>query len=141
MSTLFTTSTIGFPDFCSIVQTSWSAAVIPSRISVIKIITFAISIASSACILICSKIISFEYGSIPPVSIIVKVFPHHSPSAKIRSRVTPGVSSTIDMRFPAILLNNVDFPTFGLPTMAIMGFDIYFAPFFLQYRKLSVFIT
>ena len=36
--------------------------------------------------------------------------------------VTPGVSSTIEIRSPAIRLNNVDFPTFGRPTTATIGF-------------------
>jgi len=36
----------------------------------------------------------------------------------------------MDRRFPTILLNRVDLPTFGLPTTAISGFDIEI-PFFL----------
>lgn len=38
--------------------------------------------------------------------------------------VTPGVSSTMERRFPINLLNSMDLPTFGRPTMATMGFDI-----------------
>ena len=60
-------------------------------------------------------------GSIPPVSIKVKYLFNHSTSVNILSLVTPGVSSTIDILFPANLLNRVDFPTFGLPTTATMG--------------------
>ena len=37
------------------------------------------------------------------------------------SLVTPGVSSTMDRRFPAILLKSIDLPTFGRPTIAISG--------------------
>ena len=60
----------------------------------------------------------------PPVSTREKVRPHHSPSPKILSRVTPGVSSTMDSRCPTILLNSVDLPTLGRPTMATIGFAI-----------------
>ena len=51
-------------------------------------------------------------------SISVKAWFCHSQSAYTRSRVTPGVSSTIDIRLPAILLKNVDLPTLGRPTTA-----------------------
>ena len=40
----------------------------------------------------------------------------------MRSRVTPGVSSTMESRFPMSLLNSMDLPTLGRPTMATMGF-------------------
>jgi len=39
----------------------------------------------------------------------------------ILSRVTPGSSSTIAVLLPTILLNSVDLPTFGLPTIATVG--------------------
>ena len=42
----------------------------------------------------------------------------------MRSRVTPGLSSTMEIFSPASLLNNVDFPTFGRPTMATSGRDV-----------------
>ena len=38
--------------------------------------------------------------------------------------VTPGVSSTMERRRPMILLNSMDLPTLGRPTMAIRGLDI-----------------
>ena len=41
--------------------------------------------------------------------------------AERRSRVTPGSSCTMAMRLPAILLKMADFPTLGLPTMAMVG--------------------
>ncbi len=41
--------------------------------------------------------------------------------AVTRSRVTPGVGSTIDTFDPAIRFNNELLPTFGRPTMAILG--------------------
>src|SRR5437764_7426187 len=41
--------------------------------------------------------------------------------AVMRSRVTPGVGSTIAMRRPASQLNSDDLPTFGRPTIATIG--------------------
>src|SRR5713226_5653984 len=40
----------------------------------------------------------------------------------MRSRVVPGMSSTIAWRCPTRRLNSVDLPTFGRPTMATTGF-------------------
>ena len=57
----------------------------------------------------------------------------HSHSPKMRSRVTPGVSSTMERRCPISLLNSVDLPTFGRPTMATIGLDIRFSSFFFPY--------
>src|SRR5574344_1683075 len=51
----------------------------------------------------------------------------HSASAYNLSLVTPGVSSTIEIRLLTNILNRVDFPTLGLPTMATIGLLI-FAP-------------
>ena len=39
----------------------------------------------------------------------------------MRSRVTPAVGSTIDMRLPASQLKKDDLPTLGLPTIATEG--------------------
>lgn len=39
-----------------------------------------------------------------------------------------GVSLTIEIFSPASALNNVDFPTFGLPTMAMIGLLIIYIP-------------
>ena len=72
---------------------------------------------------------SFDFGSIPPVSIIVNSLFNHVISAYILSLVTPGVSSTIERRSPISLLKSVDFPTLGLPTIATMGFAILTSPF------------
>ena len=60
-------------------------------------------------------------GSIPPVSIIVKLRSSQELSAYILSLVIPGVSFTIEIRDPAITLKSDDFPTLGRPTMATMG--------------------
>ena len=47
--------------------------------------------------------------------------PSHSASRILRSRVTPGRSSTIAACSPMMRLNNVDLPTFGRPTTATSG--------------------
>ena len=46
--------------------------------------------------------------------------------------VTPGVSSTMERRFPMSLLNSMDLPTLGRPTMATMGFTSRALPFLIQ---------
>ena len=40
--------------------------------------------------------------------------------------MTPGISSTMEIRSPAIRLNIVDLPTFGRPTIATVGNAINF---------------
>ena len=57
----------------------------------------------------------------PPVSISMNDRPFHSASYLTRSRVTPGVSSTIASRRPMIRLTKVDFPTLGRPIIATFG--------------------
>ena len=52
-------------------------------------------------------------------------FPDHSVCLYSLSLVTPGSSFTIDNLCPINLLNNVDFPTFGLPTIATTGFILF----------------
>ena len=42
-------------------------------------------------------------------------------SAEMRSRVTPGVGSTMEIRRPASLLKRLLLPTFGRPMMASLG--------------------
>src|SRR5699024_3123016 len=96
----------------------------PVRRSVMKIITSACEIAVSAWKRMNCKISLSLFGSIPPVSIMVKSRPRQSLSAYRRSRVTPGVSSTMDRRLPASRLNSWLLPTFGRPTMATIGFGI-----------------
>ena len=83
--------------------TSWSAAVIPVRISHTKMMTVAEAMAISACSRINDKIWSSVPGSMPPVSTKSNVRPRHSAWAYSRSRVTPGVSSTMDNRLPVSL--------------------------------------
>src|SRR4051812_17120696 len=60
-------------------------------------------------------------SSNPAVSMTLKTMPARFASPSRRSRVTPGRSSTSARRFPTSLLNRVDLPTFGRPTMATVG--------------------
>ena len=57
----------------------------------------------------------------PALSTNTNRTPYHSASVDTLSRVVPGVSETIAIRLPARRLNRVDLPTFGRPTMAIIG--------------------
>src|SRR5262245_2706670 len=57
----------------------------------------------------------------PAVSTSSNAAPPSSTIAETRSRVTPGLGSTIEMRRPAIALRSDDLPTFWRPTMAMMG--------------------
>ena len=57
----------------------------------------------------------------PALSTNTNRTPYHSASVDTLSRVVPGVSETIAIRLPARRLNSVDLPTFGRPTMAIIG--------------------
>ena len=87
-----------------------------------KTMTVAVEMAISACSRMKARIWSSVPGSMPPVSTISKVRFLHSHWAYSRSRVTPGVSSTMDSRRPHNLLKSMDLPTFGLPTIATRGF-------------------
>ena len=78
------------------------------------------SIAISAPALTATEIPS-GLDSQPPVSITMNLRPPHSHSYWTRSRVTPGVSSTIASRLPINRFINVDFPTFGLPKIPTIG--------------------
>src|SRR5213079_799890 len=60
-------------------------------------------------------------GTIPPVSTSQNRRPFHSAAPKCRSRVTPGLASTIASRPPMSRLNSVDLPTLGRPMMATVG--------------------
>ena len=93
--------------------------------------TSAAAIAISACARICRSSALLVSGSMPPVSTSVRTRPFHSTSAEMRSRVTPGVSSTIEMRSPVSLLKNVLFPTFGRPTTATMPLPLRVPSLFL----------
>ena len=110
-------------DLSSMVAISRSAAVTPVVRSVTKTMTSAVSMANSACSRMNRSISLSVVGSMPPVSTRANSRPDQSVVAKIRSRVTPGVSTTMARRFPTSRLNSMDLPTFGRPTMATTGFD------------------
>ena len=102
---------------CTKMSSSSSA---PTCASTTKASTSASCIASSADALTCTEMPS-GLDSQPPVSIIINLRPPHSHSYCTRSRVTPGVSSTIASRRPMKRFINVDFPTFGRPKIATIG--------------------
>ena len=52
-------------------------------------------------------------SSQPPVSTTRNARPFHSATSSLRSRVTPGRSSTIAARRPTMRFTSVDLPTFG----------------------------
>ncbi len=64
---------------------------------------------------------SLPPGIQPPVSTSRKGTPCHSASTSLRSRVTPGFSSTMATRLPTMRFTRVDLPTLGRPTMATVG--------------------
>ena len=97
-----------------------SSSSAPTCASTTKANTSASRIACSAPALTWIEIPS-GFASQPPVSITIKRRPPHSHSYCTRSRVTPGVSSTIASRRPMKRLINVDFPTFGRPKIATTG--------------------
>ena len=64
---------------------------------------------------------SLPPGNQPPVSTSMKWTPSQSASVSLRSRVTPGRSSTMATCSPTIRLNSVLLPTLGRPTMTTVG--------------------
>ncbi len=144
MSALFTASTTGLRDRRSMSAISASIAVTPPFTSVIITITSASSMARVACSRTSSinsadptargstfflflRIFSRPMSS-PPVSTRVNSVSIQDASAYRRSLVVPGMSSTIASRSPTTRLNRVDFPTFGLPTIATIGFLLFLLP-------------
>ena len=78
LSTLLTARTTGLWERRSISATLASASCMPCRTSVMKMITSAVSMAICACSRICDRMMSLLSGSIPPVSIRVKLRSSHS---------------------------------------------------------------
>ena len=97
-----------------------SSSKAPTCASTTNAKTSASCIANSAEALTCTEIPS-GFDSQPPVSIIMNLRPPHSHSYCTRSRVTPGVSSTIASRRPINRLIKVDLPTLGRPKIATIG--------------------
>src|SRR4051812_49201155 len=59
----------------------------------------------------------------PPVSTSSTNLSSIESGAEIRSRVTPGMSCTMEMRLPTRALSRELFPTLGRPTIATVGMD------------------
>ncbi len=108
-------------------RATWaSSSVIPTAQSRTSRSTSASVMARSACALtarvrvLASSVVA-SGGSHPPVSTMLNGRPCHSASRTLRSRVTPGFSSTMVRRPPTMRFTRVDFPTFGRPMTATIG--------------------
>ena len=119
-STLLATSITFLCDLRSKVKRDSSSSSAPTWASTTKSTKSDSAIASSAPAVIFSEIPS-GLTSQPPVSINKNVRPFHSASYLTRSRVTPGVSSTIASLRPIMRFTSVDLPTFGRPITATFG--------------------
>ncbi len=102
-------------------EISSSSGVTPALASTTQIIAWDFSIANPACLKIFAGIIASSSGTMPPVSTSSNVRDLHSTSPKMRSRVMPGSSPTIDFREPVSRLKSVDLPTLGRPIIATSG--------------------
>ena len=100
--------------------TAASSSVGPTDPSTTSTTTSASSMARSAWRLTCRASAS-SVRIHPPVSTTEKARPIHSASSTLRSRVTPGRSSTIASRRPTMRLTRVLLPTLGRPTTATTG--------------------
>src|SRR5258706_10771107 len=69
----------------------------------------------------CSVSASGSTNPYPPVSTSSTNLPSIYSGAEIRSRVTPGISCTIEIRRPTSAFSKLLLPTFGLPTIATVG--------------------
>ena len=100
---------------------SSSRAVRPSWTSTMKRMTEASLMAYSICRWT-SAARSLEVSkSMPPVSTSSNQWSLYSIRVVMRSRVTPAVGSTMEMRRRASVLNRLDLPTFGRPMMVTLG--------------------
>ena len=96
-------------------------AVMPPRASTTNRPTSASARPCIACQRSRPARLSGEPCSRPAVSITRNSVGPSRQTPSIRSRVTPGVSSTIACRRPTSRLNRVDLPTFGRPRIATVG--------------------
>mmetsp|Transcript_54303 Transcript_54303/g.140223 ORF Transcript_54303/g.140223 Transcript_54303/m.140223 type:complete len:313 (+) Transcript_54303:809-1747(+) len=125
-SHLFTASTTG--TFCRRRKAAIcsSSTVRPDLPSTTTSTEEASDMAIMACWRICGRNTSCSSSSytIPPVSTTVNSWPFQNPSPYVRSRVTPGSLKTRppEANFLVRRLAIVDFPTFGRPTTAMVGF-------------------
>ena len=120
-SALLTTRMAGQPRLRSERAMAASRSVGPVLASPMKSATAHASSASSAWRRTAASMPTAMSGRKPPVSTSRKLRPFHSASAKWRSFVIPGRSSTTAMRWPRMRLNSVDLPTLGRPMMATIG--------------------
>ena len=96
-----------------------SAGVMPSLASKTSKVKSARLMAFSVCCRILSSRLPVRASSRPAVSISLNSRAASRPWPSRRSRVTPGLSSTMACLRPVKRLNSVDFPTLGRPTIAI----------------------
>src|SRR5258708_7065097 len=97
-----------------------SFGVRPARASITNIRASASPIAPSVCSCIRAVSEPLAASSRPAVSMMVNSRSPRRASPSLRSRVTPGSSSTSASFCPTSRLNSVDFPTLGRPIMAIV---------------------
>ncbi len=119
-STLFTTRCTGGPARRITLAAARSSSVTPVVTSTIISTTSASARARSACSLTLASSVS-PAASHPPVSTTSKGTPAHSAVSTLRSRVTPGSSSTTAARAPTMRLTSEDFPTLGRPATTTRG--------------------
>ena len=124
-SILLATSSVGRSIFRRAWATWRSRLTMPSRASTTNRIRSAAFMPKRIWSSTCSVSWSWSSMPIPPVS-TSSMYPSSSLSPRamgteIRSRVTPGVGSTIEIRRPARQFSNELLPTFGRPTMATVG--------------------
>ena len=98
--------------------TSSSRSVRPFLMSTKNSTRSASSVATMTCLRISSSKISSLLTTQPPVSTTENSRPFHSHLPYWRSRVVPASSLTMARRLLVSLLNKVDLPTFGRPTIA-----------------------
>ena len=117
-SILFATTITGRPERRRIWAISSSPAARPARASITTATTSASSTARRAWAATWACIGESSPTSRPPVSMSTNVRPRHSQVISLRSRVTPGRSSTTACRDDVSRFTSVDLPALGNPTTA-----------------------
>ena len=118
---MFTITIIALFNSCAKPTIFSSCSVTPSVASIIKIHTSALSTAASVLITEYLSISSLTLLFLlrPAVSINVNLPNSHSILLSIASLVVPAISDTINLSSPNNLFIKDDFPTLGLPIIAI----------------------
>ena len=121
LSALLTTTTMGA--FCG--RRRWaissSSGVRPAWASTVKRMTEASARAKSIWRCTSAANSAEVVKSMPPVSTNSNQRPSYSSRVEMRSRVTPAVGSTMEIRRRASMFSKLDLPTLGRPTMATLG--------------------